>query len=102
MARTRYTNVSDEDTVELLRAGDDISVSRVSMANLNATLPVTVDLFVQKQSTGKYYMFKGVSIPALTSLIYDTSVSTGEGNFSLFIKLTKSASETPAVDVILY
>ena len=102
MARTRYTNVSGEQTTELLRAGDGIAISKISMANLHASNAVTVDLFVQKESTGKYYMFKGVSIPALTSLVYDAKVDTSEGYFSLFIKLTKSASETPEVDVILY
>ena len=102
MARTRYNNISGEQTTEMLRAGDGIYVSKVSMANTNAANAVTVDLFLQKENVGKYYLFKGVSMPALTSLVYDSTIDTSDTGYSLFIKLTKSASETPTVDVILY
>ena len=102
MARSRYNNLSGEGTPELLREGDNVSVSKISMANLHASNAVTVDLFIQKQNLGKFYLIKNVSIPALTSLIYDTTIDTKDGGFSLFINLTKSASETPIVDVIAF
>ena len=44
---------------------------------------------------------KQVLLPADTSLIYDVSFDNDGGEFGLYIKLTKSASETPAVDVII-
>ena len=44
MARSRYNNLSGEGTTELLREGDNVSVSKISMANLHASNAVTVDL----------------------------------------------------------
>jgi len=71
---TRFHNISGELTQELLAAGDNINVSKISLTNIHATNPCTVDLYIEKKLTGK---------------------------FGLYIKLNKSATETPSVDVIL-
>ena len=56
----------------------------------------------EKKLTGKFYLLKGVELPIGTTLIYNNMrFSNSAGEFGLYIKLTKSASETPAVDVIL-
>jgi hypothetical protein len=45
---------------------------------------------------------KNVELPVGATLIYDgVKFSNNAGEFSLYIKLTKSASETPAVDVVI-
>ena len=71
------------------------------MANVHATLPCSVDLFVEKIDHGRFYYFKGLVLPANTSVNQGVSFNNNIGEFGLYIKLTKSASEVPAVDVIL-
>ena len=72
---TKYHNITGELTQALLEAGDNLNVSKISLTNIEGTNNCTVDLYIEKVGLGKFYI--------------------------LFIKLTKSASETPAVDVIL-
>tara|TARA_R110000824_G_scaffold69941_2_gene179981 strand:- start:15 stop:317 length:303 start_codon:yes stop_codon:yes gene_type:complete len=97
----RHHNITGELTKELLAAGDAVAVSSISLANVEGSNDVSVDLFIQKQGTGRFYFFKQLLLPADTSYIYDTSFNNNANQFGLFIKLTKTASETPAVDVII-
>ena len=96
----RHHNITGELTQELSAAGDNISVSKISLTNVEGTYPCTVDLYIEKILTGKFYLLKGVELPIGATLIYD-EILVGTRQFGLYIKLTKSASETPAVDVIL-
>ena len=98
---TLQHNITGESTVALLSAGDNASFSKISLANVHGSLACSVDLFIEKKDVGRYYLFKQLELPADVSLIYDASVNSSIDGFSLFIKLTKSDSETPAVDVIL-
>ena len=101
MARSRYNNLSGEGTTELLREGDNVSVSKISMANLHASNAVTVDLFIQKQNLGKFYILKSVELPIGVTLVHDFTFDNSTDQYGLYLKLTKSASETPSVDVII-
>ena len=98
-----YRNISGELTQQLLQSGANKLVSKISLANVHATATVKVDLHIEKKLTGKYYLIKNVSIPAGVTLIYKDGISFSNktDQFGLFIKLTKSASETPVVDVII-
>ena len=97
-----YHNITGELTQELLAAGNSASISKVSLINIEGTNKCTVDLYIEKKLTGKFYFLKGVELPIGATLIYDDiSFSNSTGQFGLYIKLTKSASETPAVDVII-
>tara|TARA_R100000935_G_scaffold49657_1_gene75123 strand:- start:345 stop:650 length:306 start_codon:yes stop_codon:yes gene_type:complete len=96
-----HHNVTGELTTELLAAGDNFILKSISLANVHGTTKCSVDLFIQKKLTGRFYFFKQLSIPADSALVYETSFDNGASGFALFIKLTKSASETPAVDVII-
>ena len=98
---SRHHNVTGELTTELLAPGDAVVVRSISLANVHGSNAVSIDLFIQKDLVGKFYFFKQLSLPADTSLIYNTSFDNSADEFGLFIKLTKSASETPAVDVII-
>ena len=100
---TLHHNISGEHTQELLRNGSNVDVSRVSMVNTNSTTTCTVDLYIEKKLTGKFYLAKGIALPVGVTFIYENGVrfDTTKGQFSLFIKLTKGASETPTVDVII-
>ena len=97
----KHHNITGEFTNELLAAGDNVRVSSISLANVEGTYACSVDLWIEKKLTGKFYYMKQVLLPADTSLIYDVSFYNDGGEFGLYIKLTKSASETPAVDVII-
>ena len=98
----RHFNITGELTQELLAAGSSTSVSKISLTNIEGTNKCTVDLYIEKKLTGKFYLLKGVELPIGATLIYDDiKVSHKGGEFGLYIKLTKSASETPAVDIII-
>tara|TARA_R110000823_G_scaffold11521_2_gene39215 strand:+ start:191 stop:502 length:312 start_codon:yes stop_codon:yes gene_type:complete len=100
----RYNNISGELTQKLLAAGDKVNVASISLTNVHASAKCTVDLYVEKQLTGKFYIIKSLQLPVGATLLLEDSnikLNNQEGEFSLFIKLTKSASETPVVDVII-
>jgi len=98
----QFFNITGELTQELLAAGDGESVSKISLTNIEGSNKCTVDLYIEKKLTGKFYLLKGVELPIGATLIYDSmSFSNKASEFGLYIKLTKSASETPAVDVII-
>ena len=98
----QFFNISGELTQELLAEGGGVKANKISLTNIEGTNKCTVDLYVEKKLTGKFYLLKGVELPIGTTLIYDNmKFNNNTGEFSLYIKLTKSASETPAVDVII-
>ena len=89
-------------TRELLAAGDDVSVSLISLTNIHATTKCSVDLYIEKADVGRFYLLKGVSLPIGVTLSHNIKgFNNRTGEFGLYLKLTKSASETPSVDVIL-
>ena len=100
---TFHHNITGELTKELVAAGDNASVSSISLTNIEGTNVCTVDLYIEKKLTGKFYLLKDVKLPIGTTLIHNNiNFNNKSEQFGLYIKLTKSASETPAVDVILY
>ena len=98
MAVELRQNITGELTQELLAAGSNIAVSKISLCNVHASTTCTVDIYIEKLSGGKYYIMKAVALPVGVTLI---SFQNTQGEYALWIKLTKSASETPAVDVII-
>ena len=98
---TRYHNISGELTQELLAAGDDVRVSSISLTNIHASTTCTVDLYIEKKLTGTFYIIKSVSLPIGVILSHNFTFDNSTGEFGLYIKLTKGASETPTVDVII-
>ena len=98
---TRYHNRSGELTQELLAAGDDVRVSSISLTNIHASTTCTVDLYIEKKLTGTYYIIKSVKLPIGVILSHNFSFDNSTGEFGLYVKLTKTASETPTVDVII-
>ena len=105
---TRYHNISGETTTELFSSSDSIQTKSISIVNTHASIACTVDLYAGTLSTPdstvatKYYLLKAVELPVGVTLEHDFgSLSGGMGQLGLYIKLTKSASETPTVDVII-
>ena len=101
---TRHHNISGELTQELLAAGDGVNVRSISLANIHASTTCTVDLYIEKQLTGKFYIIKSLQLPVGATLILegnDVNFNNRASEFGLYIKLTQGASETPTVDVII-
>jgi len=104
----RYFNITGassaaaELTRELLAVDENVKVSKIFLTNIHATTKCTVDLYVEKKLTGKFYLLKGVELPVGVTLEYENPLFSNKADeFGLYLKLTKSASETPSVDVIL-
>ena len=101
---TRHHNISGELTQELLAAGDGVNVRSISLANIHASTTCTVDLYIEKKLTGKFYIIKSLQLPVGATLILegnDVNFNNRGKEFGLYIKLTQGASETPTVDVII-
>jgi sulfate adenylyltransferase subunit 1 (EFTu-like GTPase family) len=101
---TLHHNISGELTQELLAVGDGVNVTSISLVNVHASTACTIDLYIEKKLTGKFYIIKGLQLPVGATLILegnDVKFSNKAGKFGLYIKLTKGASETPVVDVII-
>ena len=99
-----YHNISSELTQELLAAGSGVNGKSISLTNIHASTACTVDLYIEKKLTGKFYIIKKIQLPVGAVLILegnDVNFNNGVSEFGLYIKLTKGASETPAVDVII-
>ena len=97
-------NISGEITRELLTAGDNVDLSSISLCNTNARLPCTVKLFIQQRTKasatgGTFHILKNTLLPAGATLVHDFKFD--NSTFGLFVKLTKSASETPTADIII-
>lgn len=99
MATLLY-NLVNEYTTELLAPGSKVNIRKLSIANVQGTNACSVDLFIEKIGTGKYYFFKGISIPINTTLEYKPTFNNAPGEYGLYIKLT-AATGTPAVDVMI-
>ena len=98
----QYFNITGELTQELLAAGSNIKVSSILLCNIHASTKCTVDVYAEKKTLGKFYILKSVDLPVGSTLLHDNfSFDHSADEFGLYIKLTKSASETPSVDVIL-
>ena len=98
-----HHNISGELTQELLTVGSNIDVQKISITNTHASTTCTVDLHIEKKLTGAFYLIKSVAIPVGATFVYQDGVhfATKTNQFSLYIKLTQGASETPSVDVII-
>ena len=91
----QYFNITGERTQELLAAGDNIPTSKISLTNIEGTYPCTVDLYIEKKLTGKFYLLKAVDLPIGATLIYDNmKFSNATEGFGLYIKLTDGATFT--------
>ena len=99
-----YHNISGELTQELLAVGGGVNVTSISLVNTHASTTCTVDLYIEKQLTGKFYIMKSLQLPVGSTLVLegnDVKFSNKANQFGLYIKLTQGASETPTVDVII-
>ena len=99
---TGASSAAAELTRELLAAGNNVKVNKIFFTNIHADTKCTVDLYIEKKLTGKFYLLKGVELPVGVTLEYENPPFNNQASeFGLYLKLNKSASETPSVDVII-
>jgi len=93
---TLHHNISGELTQELIPAGDNITVNKISLTNVQKVSNCKVDLYIEKKLTGRFYLIRNVEIPNGVTLVLDdfTNFSTATGEFGLYIKLTDGDSFT--------
>jgi len=95
----QHSNITGTLTQELLAAGDNVKVSKISLTNVHATDSCTINLYIEKQLTGTFYLLKKMELPIGATLIYDgVRFNNKSGEFGLYIKLSAADS---AVDVII-
>ena len=94
----KHFNITGELTQELLAAGDNTSVSSISLTNVDSTgtsVDAEVDIYIEKKLTGKFYILKSVKIPYGVTLFHDIKSFNNKANeFGLYIKLTKGTTFT--------
>jgi len=91
----QYFNISGELTQELLAAGSNVSANKIYLTNVQKVAKCKVDLYIEKQLTGKFYLLKGVELPIGATLLYDNvSFNNSVGEYGLYIKLTDGNSFT--------
>ena len=89
---TTHHNISGELTQELLAVGDGVNVTSISLTNIHASTTCSVDLYIEKQLTGKFYVEKSLALAVGTSVtLKDVKFSNKANQFGLFIKLGKPA-----------
>ena len=104
----RHFNITGELTQELLAVGNNVSISSISLTNVDATHMGIVDLYIEKKLTGKFYLLKNVNIPPGVTLSHEIKgFSNKAEEFGMYIKLTKTTTTTltgsidPAASVIV-
>ena len=95
----RQFNITGALTQELIPAGSDEKVSSIWLTNIHASDAVTVDLYIEKKLTGKFYFLNSQSIANANYLFLENmNFNNRSGEFGLYIKLNAADS---AVDVII-
>ena len=98
---TGASSAAAELTRELIAPGSERSVSLISLTNVHADTKCTVDLYVKKSKAGTFYILKNVELPVGVTLEKTFKLDNRLNEYGLYLKLTKSATETPSVDVII-
>ena len=95
-----FNNISGTAAVEILTAGNNTNkIKAIRLTNTHVSFPVVVDLFVESNSLGKFYIAKGLTMSAGTTILLTEGLSfdnTSNG-FSLYAQLRTDVT----VDVLI-
>ena len=95
----QYFNITGALTQELIAAGSNESVSSIWLTNIHSSDAVTVDLYLEKEFGGNFYITISKSITNASYLLLEKiGFNNKPGEFGLYIKLNAADS---AVDVII-
>jgi len=89
----KHFNVTGLLTQELIAPGENVSISQVSIANAGLQTAATVDMYMEKKLTGKFYFLREVVIPVGVTLTHDIiGFNNRVGEFGLYMKLRNSSA----------
>tara|TARA_R110002051_G_scaffold199608_1_gene266456 strand:- start:51 stop:356 length:306 start_codon:yes stop_codon:yes gene_type:complete len=84
------SNISGTATTSVLAAGENVNkIDTIRLTNTHASAAAVVDLFIDNNSIGTFYIIKNVSIPTGASLTLNEGVSFDNslGGYALYAKL---------------
>jgi hypothetical protein len=84
------SNISGTATTSVLAAGENVNkIDTIRLTNTHASTAAVVDLFIDSNSLGTFYIIKNVSIPTGASLILSDGVSfdNSSSGYTLYAKL---------------
>ena len=94
----KHYNIRGNLTQDVLAVGSNTNISSVWITNTHASDAVTVDLYVEKQLSDKYYYTKTKSIAVSSYLqIENININTSSSGFGLYIKLNNADSEVSVI-----
>ena len=65
-----FNNISGTAAVEILTAGDNVNkIKAIRLTNTHVSFTVVVDLFVESNSLGKFYVAKGLTMLAGSTIV---------------------------------
>ena len=99
-AISKYYNITSDLTKELITEAEGVNARSIIFCNKNST-HWTVDLYVEKALTGKFYIFKDMMLSGNDTIERHLNLALGVNGFGLFVKINKGSGITPAVDIII-
>ena len=70
-----FKNISGTVAISVLEAGDNVSkIKTIRLTNTHASTAATVDLFIDSNSLGTFYIIKNTSIAAGVSLVLNEGI----------------------------
>tara|TARA_B100001094_G_C18147589_1_gene781718 strand:- start:480 stop:785 length:306 start_codon:yes stop_codon:yes gene_type:complete len=84
------SNITTTAVTSVLDAGENVSkIDTIRLTNTHASTTATVDLFIDSNSLGTFYIIKNVSILAGTSLVLNEGLSFDNSinGYTMYVKL---------------
>jgi len=84
------SNITTTAITSVLDAGENVSrIDNIRLTNTHASTTATVDLFIDSNSLGTFYIIKNVSILAGTSLVLNEGLSFDNSinGYTMYVKL---------------
>ena len=96
-----FNNISGTAAVEILAAGENVSkIKIIRLTNTHVSFPVVVDLFVESNSLGKFYIAKGLTMSAGSTILLTEGLNfdiTSSG-YSMYAQPRTNVT----VDILIY
>ena len=95
------SNISGNTVTSVLAAGENVSkIQIIRLTNTHASADAIVDLFIDSNSLGTFYIIKNVLLPHGTSLILENGLNfdNSTNGYALYTKLSDSSS---TIDIII-
>ena len=84
------SNISGTTITSVLAAGDNVNkIETIRLTNTHASTTATVDLFIDSDSLGTFYIIKNISIPAGASLVLSEGLNfdNSSSGYTMYTKL---------------